>query len=191
MLPTASPSRTRRTGRRRRSAAATVRPLRPTPSRACRRAGRTSTGTQRLLPVGRHLRHRTPAPTGSARRSTPTTSRWRATRPTTAAGLASSSVPVPGYSRFAGHRDGERGAAITLAAQRFGSPGARRFKIETPPTHGTLSVAASTAFVGPQVTYTPESGYTGPDSFSYFAYDSASAYPAHPPTAMVDVTVQP
>jgi hypothetical protein len=105
--------------------------------------------------------------------------------------LASSNVAVPGYKASPVNLTVSGSQAITLASQQFGSPGARRFKIETPPEHGSLSVATGTAFVGPQVTYTPNSGYSGPDAFSYMAYDSASAYPLHPPTAMVDLTVQP
>jgi hypothetical protein len=39
------------------------------------------------------------------------------------------------------------------------------FQIITPPTHGTLSAIDSTG----NVTYTPNAGYSGPDSFSYTA----------------------
>jgi hypothetical protein len=46
-----------------------------------------------------------------------------------------------------------------------------------------------TAFTGPQVTYTPASGYAGADTFRFAAFNSASAYPLNPPVATVSVTV--
>jgi hypothetical protein len=103
--------------------------------------------------------------------------------------LMSSTVTVPGYRASPVSAAVTGPQAITLAAQQFGTPGSRRFKIVSAPQHGTLSVATGTAFTGPQVTYTPAAGYTGPDSFTYAALDSASPYPLTPPTAQVTLGV--
>jgi lysyl oxidase/Big-like domain-containing protein len=78
---------------------------------------------------------------------------------------------------------------VTLGADVFGSPGARRFKIATPPDHGTLSVTTGSNFTGPHVTYTPHDGYSGPDQFTYQALDSTSGYPLSPLKATVALTV--
>jgi Lysyl oxidase/Bacterial Ig domain len=103
--------------------------------------------------------------------------------------LRTSAVTVPGYVASAVSASVSGPQAITLAAQQYGSPGARRFVIVSAPSHGTLSVATGTSFTGPQVTYSPSAGYSGPDSFRFLAYDSASQYPLHPPAATVSVTV--
>ena len=52
-------------------------------------------------------------------------------------------------------------AAITLTQQNASSPEDVVYWIYTQPLHGTVSIIGSTA------TYTPDAGYTGPDSFSY------------------------
>jgi hypothetical protein len=78
---------------------------------------------------------------------------------------------------------------VTLGATAYGSPGARLFRVVAPPKHGTLSVATGTDFSSPSVTYTPASGYSGPDQFTYRASDSTSPYPIHPTTATVALTV--
>ncbi|MEI7899021.1 MAG: Ig-like domain-containing protein [bacterium] len=54
--------------------------------------------------------------------------------------------------------------AITLAATDADSD-PLTYVIETPPAHGTLSG------LGPNVTYTPATNYTGPDSFTFKAND--------------------
>jgi lysyl oxidase/Big-like domain-containing protein len=78
---------------------------------------------------------------------------------------------------------------VALEADVFGSPGARRFRVVTPPAHGTLSVTTGDAFAGATVTYTPAAGYSGPDQFTYRAFDSTSPYPLNPPTATVALSV--
>lgn len=78
---------------------------------------------------------------------------------------------------------------VTLGADVHGSPGALRFRIVTPPAHGQLSVDTTTDFSDPAVVYTPATGYSGPDEFTYQATDSTSPYPIHPGTATVALTV--
>ena len=54
-------------------------------------------------------------------------------------------------------------------------------QIASPPTHGTAEVTGTT------ITYTPDAGYSGPDSFTYTAWDGA----AQSNTATVSITVTP
>lgn len=83
---------------------------------------------------------------------------------------------------------------VTLVADVFGSPGARRFRIQTLPANGTLrsgstTLAANAVLTGNTLTYVPNAGYSGPDSFTYSAFDSASPYPRSPASATASVTV--
>lgn len=95
---------------------------------------------------------------------------------------------------------------ITLTALKFGgacfkstpaqgcatytpSDGNRVFRITDPPDNGTLNVAANSPFGNPVVTYTPNPGFGGVDSFAYTAADNASQYPRTRQAAAVSVTV--
>ena len=84
---------------------------------------------------------------------------------------------------------------ITLASQRFdddwaGSPGAVQYKIVTAPAKGTLDKAVGQWFTGTTVRYTPRSGQSGADSFTFAARDGTSAYPRTPRTAAVTLTIK-
>jgi hypothetical protein len=107
--------------------------------------------------------------------------------------MAAASV-IPGHVAKAvvGPQGLEQGepAELTLEANTFGTPGAVQYRIASAPQHGTLDVAAGSWFAGPKVTYTPDPGYSGQDSFSYSARDSASAFPRNPTVATVAVGVQ-
>ncbi len=85
-------------------------------------------------------------------------------------------------------------STLTLAAQTVGSPGARRFRIESLPGHGTLksgttTLAVGSVITGSTVTYTPAGGYSGPDTFDFSAFDSTSAFPRTPAAAALSLTV--
>ncbi|MEA2396545.1 MAG: hypothetical protein QOK25_101 [Thermoleophilaceae bacterium] len=111
---------------------------------------------------------------------------------TNAPAWSASMVTIPGYvAKAITAPDAPYGQSqqITLDATTYGSPGARAFRIATPPAHGTLNVASGTSFSGPTVTYTPARGYSGPDQFTYEATDSTSPYPIHPGTATVALSV--
>jgi hypothetical protein len=70
--------------------------------------------------------------------------------------------------------------AITLAGSDVdGNP--LTFSVVTPPAHGSLSGAA------PSLTYTPDSGYVGPDSFTFKANDST----VDSNIATVSITITP
>ena len=116
---------------------------------------------------------------------------------------------IPGYRAQAVNRgDVPAGQAstVTLAAQTFArparpawnepgvTPGARRFRIVSLPAHGTLrsgttTLAAGSVVTSADVTYTPASGYTGPDGFAFSAFDNTSPYPRTPAEASVTLTV--
>ena len=70
--------------------------------------------------------------------------------------------------------------AINLTAQISGS--STSIAIATPPTNGTTSIAGNT------VTYTPNAGYAGPDSFTYTATGTGGTSLPSPP---VSITVLP
>lgn len=79
------------------------------------------------------------------------------------------------------------GVDVTLAAERFGSPGPVRYRIVEGPRHGSLSVPVGVGISDPRVRYTPEPGYRGSDAFRYVAFDPSSPYPRNPPAAAVTV----
>ena len=110
--------------------------------------------------------------------------------------FAGREVVVPGYVALPVgpvevRRDARR--TITLAADAFAPEddtlGERRFKIVTPPDHGTLDQAVGDAFRGPSVVYTPDPGYSGPDSFEYVALDAYSEFPRFPAAAAASLVV--
>ena len=80
--------------------------------------------------------------------------------------------------------------AITLQAQKFGAQGdaSRRFRIVSPPAHGTLSVAPGQDFASPTITYTPNPGDNSPDSFTYAGVYNGWGYPTVPVPATVTLT---
>src|SRR6202041_2093318 len=64
-----------------------------------------------------------------------------------------------------------------------GNGHALTYILVTAPIHGTLS-----AFTGPVATYTPASGYIGPDSFTFKVTDGTTTGPT---AATVSITVVP
>ncbi len=115
-------------------------------------------------------------------------------------------VTVPGYQALAIARGGVAPtgpSSITLDAKSFTphateevekafrTNGPRQFKIVEAPKHGALSRATGTPFTPATLTYTPNWGWVGPDSFKYVAFDSESRYPLHPAPATVSLSVGP
>ena len=106
--------------------------------------------------------------------------------------FAEVSSTIPGYNAVpVGPVSTVEDAAVgvTLQTESFGAPGSRRFEIVTAPTHGTLSRSVGTSFSSPSVTYTPDPGYSGPDSFEYIARDNSSVYPLNPTIAAASIDV--
>jgi hypothetical protein len=89
----------------------------------------------------------------------------------------------------------QTGAAqtVSLSAQKFGtqSDANLRYRVVTPPAHGTLSVAIGQdlAASAPLV-YTPAPGYSGGDSFTYVARSSTWGFPLNPQAATVTIAGQ-
>lgn len=107
-------------------------------------------------------------------------------------GFSEVSSTIPGYNALPVGPIStveDTAVGVTLATETFGSPGSRRFEIVTPPSNGTLSRATGVSFSSPNLTYTPDPGYTGPDSFEYIARDNSSAYPLNPTRAAASIDV--
>ncbi|HEX8743781.1 MAG TPA: lysyl oxidase family protein [Thermoleophilaceae bacterium] len=112
---------------------------------------------------------------------------------TNAVGVSEMAPTVPGYVAQPVTRQGlEAGspATLMLRAVIWGDPGDQQFRIESPPAHGKLSVAAGEWFTGPNVTYTPDAGYAGTDSFSFSSRDSSSPFPLNPRVATATLGVE-
>lgn len=77
--------------------------------------------------------------------------------------------------------------AMTLASRSFGTPGPRRYTIVSAPRHGSLNRAVGSVFTGSTVTYTPNPGYRGSDSFTYAALDANSDFPRMPAPAAATI----
>jgi hypothetical protein len=108
-----------------------------------------------------------------------------------AAGWAAVRTEIPGYVAQALDLGEIPGAAktIDLPSSTWGSPGSKQFRIVEAPAHGQLDEATNQWFSGSQVTYTPDSGYKGADSFKYEARDSTSTFPLHPAQASATLSI--
>jgi Lysyl oxidase len=111
---------------------------------------------------------------------------------------------IPGYvaqaSNPAAVAEGQP-VTVPLTSTAYGTPGPVQYRIDSLPTKGTLRNGATTlavgAIVGPGVTYVPNPGNGGLDSFQYSASDVSSIYPtdanyvprAGAPRATATVTV--
>lgn len=96
---------------------------------------------------------------------------------------------VPGFDAQAQSisTEVEQPLTLTLASQKWEGAEADEkpspvptYEIVTPPAHGTLGAIALD-----RVTYTPEKGYSGPDSFTFAAKDPNSSFPESPAAATV------
>ena len=98
---------------------------------------------------------------------------------------------VPGYvaQPLEVETEPDTAVQIVLEATVFGSPGARVFRVVTPPANGALDVAAGLTLWGTVLSYTPNEGFSGVDTFEYEAFDWSSAYPRTDPRATVTVQV--
>src|SRR5271166_184040 len=73
---------------------------------------------------------------------------------------------------------------VHLHARAYEDTATPSYSIASPPQHGSLG-----QLEGDQVTYTPDPGYAGADSFSFAARDPNSPFPEDPALATVSVTV--
>lgn len=97
---------------------------------------------------------------------------------------------VEGYvARSLGPIEVDTTTSIELSSNEFGIPGRLAYEITELPQNGTLSVGLGRAVPNYEVTYTPNDGYSGADSFTYIAYDTTSNYPRYPVQATVSLDV--
>jgi hypothetical protein len=80
---------------------------------------------------------------------------------------------------------------ITATSTRWEEPGhpigEPNYTITSPPQHGELEpISGTDRFV-----YRPSAGYSGPDSFTFSAFDSNSEFPRNPAVATVSIDVGP
>jgi hypothetical protein len=96
---------------------------------------------------------------------------------------------VPGYRAVNVSRAAAQGPRqMQLEATNVGGvTRAPQFKIVTAPQHGSLDTPLGQWFSGGGVGYTPASGYSGPDSFTFAARDPASSFPRNPPAAVASL----
>jgi hypothetical protein len=95
-------------------------------------------------------------------------------------------VTVPGYDAVEQSDSDEAGepVTITLTSRAFGVSGEPKYVIAAGPHHGTLGEVE-----GGEVRYTPEPGYSGSDTFTFYAENPGSEYPLTPVDATVSLGV--
>jgi hypothetical protein len=103
-----------------------------------------------------------------------------------ASAFAATTSIVPGFDAQpqAVALEDDSPSTITLSARGYGESELPTYAIATGPAHGTLSPVE-----GDQVTYTPDPGFAGSDSFTFSASDPDSAFPDHPVLAAVSLAV--
>jgi len=77
-------------------------------------------------------------------------------------------------------------ATITLTSRDWSDSHTPRYTIVSNPSHGTLSGLSAN-----HITYKPQAGFTGTDSFSFSASDPNSEFPRSPAVATVLIEVHP
>jgi len=77
---------------------------------------------------------------------------------------------------------------ITLKSTPYGTTGQVAYVIADGPVNGTLSVPVGHDLLSPTFEYVPNPGFVGTDSFSYYAHDTASAFPLD--SLVVEVVVE-
>jgi hypothetical protein len=103
-----------------------------------------------------------------------------------APGYADSPTVIPGFDAKPLTKTTDEGedVAVVLGARRFGDEATPRFTVVAGPQHGALSKVK-----GDRLTYTPDAGFTGNDSFTYSASDPTSPFPESPAIASVSLVI--
>ena len=99
---------------------------------------------------------------------------------------ATSPTIIPGFDALAQSASTKAGEAqaVTLTSHAWGDSARPKYSILSQPQHGTLGTVDED-----QVTYTPDPGYTGGDSFTFTAADPRSPFPTNPAIATVTIEV--
>ncbi len=93
---------------------------------------------------------------------------------------------IPGFDALAQSISTQAGEARTVAltSKAWNDSATPKYTIVAQPQHGKLGAVNNN-----QVTYTPNAGYTGPDSFTFSAADPNSQFPQSPAVATVSIAV--
>jgi hypothetical protein len=93
---------------------------------------------------------------------------------------------VPGFDAEPAMLNVNEGEAkvVSLLSRSYEDEAAPVYTVVSAPQHGTLS-----AVEGSSVTYTPDPGYSGSDTFTFSAADPSSPFPEHPALATVSISV--
>ena len=109
---------------------------------------------------------------------------------------AEESTIIPGFDAQAQTTGTEIGQPVTVTLESREFKSSKRKVLATPaytivsqPAHGTLSQSGTLEKGGDQVTYTPQAGYRGLDSFTFDAADPNSEFPRNPAVATVSIDV--
>ena len=99
---------------------------------------------------------------------------------------ATSPTIVPGFDASAQTTSAKTGevTTVSLTSRAWNDTTTPKYAIVSQPKHGKLGVLSKNL-----VTYTPEAGYTGTDSFTFSAADPNSQFPASPAVATVSIEV--
>jgi hypothetical protein len=99
---------------------------------------------------------------------------------------ATSATVIPGYDALAQATSTQSGEArtVTLTSKAWNDSATPKYTIASRPQHGTLGAVSKN-----EVTYTPEAGYSGSDSFTFSAADPNSPFPTSPEIATVSIEV--
>ncbi|SNR56946.1 Lysyl oxidase [Haloechinothrix alba] len=102
---------------------------------------------------------------------------------------------VPGYvaQPFAVEVPWSQPTRLELPVESFGDVDEPRFRIEEAPENGVLDKSEGEWFTGSSVTYIPQPGHSGPDSFRFSARERGNEFPRSPreATASLDVGEAP
>ena len=103
---------------------------------------------------------------------------------------------IPGFDAQAQTTGADIGQPVTVTLESKEFKSSKRKDLTTPtytivsqPAHGTLSQRGALEKGGDQVTYTPQAGYRGLDSFTFDAADPNSEFPRNPAVATVSIDV--
>jgi len=79
---------------------------------------------------------------------------------------------------------------IQLRSRTYGTVGERAYVVAVGPEHGRLDVPVGVDLIATDtITYTPDPGYAGIDTFSYYAHDITSPFPSNPALVVVEIAV--
>ena len=104
----------------------------------------------------------------------------------TKAAFANTPTTIPGFDAEAQTDSAKEGETktLTLTARSYADHATPVYTILSKPQHGALGEAK---LKEGKLTYAPEPGYSGSDSFTFSAHDSSSAFPEQPAVASVSI----